>query len=104
MATAKKARKSSTRAKGSSEMKIAGLELDKSSSAWDACVSNLLKMNFLSSPSACVKLVDHIHQAGDLGTFLSFSLVVWICRRLRRHNGLVSRVFASNHGYLEGFG
>ena len=37
-------------------------------------MSDLLKTNFLSSPSGCVKLVDHIHQASDLGTFSSLSL------------------------------
>lgn len=61
-------------------------------------------MNFMSSSSTCIKLVNHIHQAGDLDTFLSFSLVVWIRHRLRRHGGFVFRVLASNHGYLEGFG
>ena len=37
-------------------------------------MSDLLKMNFLSSPSACAKLVDQIRQASDLGTFSSLSL------------------------------
>ncbi|CAL9003191.1 unnamed protein product [Prunus brigantina] len=47
----------------------------KSSSATgDASMSDLLKMNFLSSPSACAKLVDQIRQASDLGTFSSLSL------------------------------
>lgn len=34
---------------------------------------DLLKMNFLSSLSTSAKLVDHIHQASDLGTFSSLS-------------------------------
>lgn len=38
------------------------------------CVSNLFKMNFLSSPYVCTKLVDHIHHAGDFSIFSSFSL------------------------------
>lgn len=36
-------------------------------------MSDLLKTNFLSSPSACAKLADHIHQASDIGTFSSLS-------------------------------
>ncbi|CAL2278388.1 unnamed protein product [Prunus armeniaca] len=40
----------------------------------DACMSNLLKTNFLSSPCAYVKLVDHIHYVGELSTFSSLSL------------------------------
>ncbi|CAL9000448.1 unnamed protein product [Prunus brigantina] len=44
------------------------------SSAGDERISNLLKTNFLSSLSVCPKLVDHIHQANDLDTFLSLSL------------------------------
>ncbi|CAL2265795.1 unnamed protein product [Prunus armeniaca] len=45
-----------------------------SNSTGDACVYDMLKANFLSSQSACVKLVDHIHQASHLGTFSSLSL------------------------------
>lgn len=48
-------------AKGSSKMRAAGPKVDMSNSIGDACVSDMLKMNFLSSQSACVKLVDHIH-------------------------------------------
>ncbi|CAL9028653.1 unnamed protein product, partial [Prunus brigantina] len=43
------------------------------SSVGDEHLSDLLKMNFLSSPSACAKLVDHIHQASALDTFSSLS-------------------------------
>ncbi|CAL9011913.1 unnamed protein product [Prunus brigantina] len=49
-------------------------KLDKFSSVGDGCVFDLLKMNFLSRPSACFKLVDHIHQASDLDAFSSLSL------------------------------
>ncbi|VVA33509.1 PREDICTED: LOC110760952 partial [Prunus dulcis] len=73
MAAAKKVRESSTRANGSSKIRIAGPKINKSNSTGDACVSDMLKVNFLSSPSACVKLVDQIHQA-HLGTFSSLSL------------------------------
>ncbi|KAI5313021.1 hypothetical protein L3X38_042195 [Prunus dulcis] len=36
--------------------------------------AEMLKMNFLSSSSTCVELVDHNHQARDFDTFSSFSL------------------------------
>ncbi|CAL9019534.1 unnamed protein product, partial [Prunus brigantina] len=68
MAAAKETRESSPRAKGSFVTSVADPKVDKSSLARDAIVSNLLKMNFLSSPSACFKLVDHIHQVSDLET------------------------------------
>ncbi|CAL8094025.1 unnamed protein product [Prunus armeniaca] len=55
-------------------MQTIGPKVDKSNSVGDACVSDLLNTNFLSSASACVKLVDHIHQISDLGTFSSLSL------------------------------
>ncbi|CAL9018646.1 unnamed protein product [Prunus brigantina] len=55
-------------AKGSSATSAADPKVDKSTSEKDAGVSNLLKMNFLSSPSTCAELVDQIRQAGDLGT------------------------------------
>ncbi|CAL2266685.1 unnamed protein product [Prunus armeniaca] len=61
MANTKNARESSTRVNGSSEMLMTDPNIDKSNPGQDACVSNLFKMNFLSNPSACVKLVDHIH-------------------------------------------
>ncbi|CAL2277269.1 unnamed protein product [Prunus armeniaca] len=70
----KKVRESSVRAKGSSTISAADPKMDKSSPEGDACVSDLLKMNFLSSLSACFKLVDHIHKASDLDTFSSLSL------------------------------
>lgn len=44
------------------------------SSVRDEHVSDLLKLNFLSSLFACAKLADRVHQASDLGTFLSISL------------------------------
>ena len=37
-------------------------------------MSDLLKTGFLSSPSACVKLVDHVYRAGDLCAFSSLPL------------------------------
>ncbi|CAL2270491.1 unnamed protein product [Prunus armeniaca] len=74
LAEAKKMRESSARAKGSSSETAVGPKVDKSSPAGDACVSDLLKTNFLSNPSSCAELVDHIRQAGDLGTFSSLSL------------------------------
>ena len=61
MAAAKEVRDSSAQAKGHSDTRTASPKVDKPSTTWDACVSDLLKMNFLSSPSACAKLVDHIH-------------------------------------------
>ncbi|CAL8083190.1 unnamed protein product [Prunus armeniaca] len=74
LAEAKKMRESSARAKGSSSATVVGPKVDKSNPAGDACVSDLLKTNFLSNPSSCAELVDHIRQAGDLGTFSSLSL------------------------------
>ncbi|CAL8151499.1 unnamed protein product [Prunus armeniaca] len=74
LAEAKKMRESSARAKGSSSATAVGPKVDKSNSAGDACVSDLLKTNFLLNPSSCAELVDHIRQAGDLDTFSSLSL------------------------------
>ncbi|CAL8154981.1 unnamed protein product [Prunus armeniaca] len=74
LAEAKKMRESSARAKGSSSATAVEPKVDKSNPAGDACVSDLLKTNFLSNPSSCAELVDHIRQAGDLGTFSSLSL------------------------------
>ncbi|CAL8136501.1 unnamed protein product [Prunus armeniaca] len=78
LAEARKARESSARAKGSSAMLVADPKMDKSSPAGDACVSDLLKTHFLSSPSSCAELVDQIRQAGDLGKkhFISFKKAV----------------------------
>ncbi|KAL6276769.1 hypothetical protein ACE6H2_020370 [Prunus campanulata] len=61
MKVAKKSKKSSTRVKGSSETRTAGPKVDMSNFARDACVSDLLKMNFLSSQSTCVKLSEQIN-------------------------------------------
>ncbi|CAL9000264.1 unnamed protein product [Prunus brigantina] len=74
MAATKKARESSARLKGSSEIQITNPKANKSNPTGDTGVSDLLKTNFLSSPYAYVKLVDHIHQASNLGTFSSLSL------------------------------
>ncbi|CAL8091058.1 unnamed protein product [Prunus armeniaca] len=71
---AKKARESFAWAKGSSATSAADPNVDKSTPAEDAGVSDLLKTNFLSSPSTCAQLVHQIRQAGDLGTFPSLSL------------------------------
>ncbi|BBG97113.1 hypothetical protein Prudu_006131, partial [Prunus dulcis] len=74
LAEAKKMRESSTRVKGSSSTSAVGPRVNKFSSVGDACVSDLLKMNFLSNPSSCAELVDHIRQVCDLGTFSCLSL------------------------------
>ncbi|KAL6279416.1 hypothetical protein ACE6H2_016297 [Prunus campanulata] len=74
MAAAEKMRESSVQVKGSSTTSTANPEVHKSNPAGDASVFDPLKMNLLSSMSACFKLVDHIHQAGDLDTVLSLSL------------------------------
>ncbi|CAL2229429.1 unnamed protein product [Prunus armeniaca] len=63
---AKKARESFAWAKGSSATSAADPKVDKSTPAEDAGVSDLLKTNFLSSPSTCAELVHQIRQAGDL--------------------------------------
>ncbi|CAL2246525.1 unnamed protein product [Prunus armeniaca] len=74
LAEARKARESSARTKGSSVTSATDPKVDKSSPVGDAGVSDLLKTQFLSSPSSCAELVDQIRQAGDLGTFSSLSL------------------------------
>ncbi|CAL8167146.1 unnamed protein product [Prunus armeniaca] len=68
MAVAKKTREPSPWAKGSPATLAVDPKVEKSSPAGDAGVSDLPKTNFLSSLSAYFKLVDHIHQAGDLET------------------------------------
>ncbi|CAL8089065.1 unnamed protein product [Prunus armeniaca] len=73
MTAVKKRRGSSARAKGSSAKDP---KVDKPSPAKDAGVSNLLKKNFLSSPSTCAQLVDQIRQASDLAPS-------WISRLLK---------------------
>ncbi|KAI5322914.1 hypothetical protein L3X38_031986 [Prunus dulcis] len=50
-----------TQAKSSSATSAADPKMDKSTVAGDACMSDMLKMNFLSSPSTCGELVDQIH-------------------------------------------
>ncbi|CAL8095405.1 unnamed protein product [Prunus armeniaca] len=74
LAEARKARESFARTKGSSATSATDPKVDKSSPAGDAGVSDLLKTQFLSSPSSCAELVDQIRQAGDLGAFSSLSL------------------------------
>ncbi|KAI5351589.1 hypothetical protein L3X38_004480 [Prunus dulcis] len=74
MLTAKKTRESSARVNGSSATSAADPKVDKSSRTRDASMYDLLKTKFLSSLSACFKLVDHIHQASDLDTSSSLSL------------------------------
>ncbi|VVA39347.1 PREDICTED: LOC110760952 partial [Prunus dulcis] len=63
---AKKARESSTRAKDSSKTQTAGPKVDKCNFTKDVCVYDLIVTNFLSSPSTCIKLVDHIYQLSEL--------------------------------------
>ncbi|CAL2230020.1 unnamed protein product [Prunus armeniaca] len=53
---ARKARESSARTKGPSATSAADPKVDKSSPSWDAGVSDLLKTQFLSSPSSCAEL------------------------------------------------
>ncbi|CAL8130888.1 unnamed protein product [Prunus armeniaca] len=55
-------------------MSTADSKVDKSSLGGDAGVSNLLKMNFLSSASIGAELVDQIRQADEISTFSSLSL------------------------------
>ncbi|CAL2247521.1 unnamed protein product [Prunus armeniaca] len=59
LAEDKKMRASSAQAKGSSVSAV-DPKVNKSSPAGDACVSDLLKTDFLSNPSSCAELVDHI--------------------------------------------
>lgn len=65
-ATVKRARESFSRTKSPLITQTAGSGVGDSS-AGDERMSDLLKTNFLSSLSACTKLVDHVHQASDLG-------------------------------------
>ncbi|CAL2271150.1 unnamed protein product [Prunus armeniaca] len=75
LAEATKARESFARTKGSSATSVADpLEVRLAEATGDAGVSDLLKTQFLSSPSSCAELVDQIYQAGDLGAFSSLSL------------------------------
>ena len=74
LAESKRMRESSGRAKGSSATSAVGSKVDRPNPTGGACVSNLLKTNFLSSSSPCAELVNHVHQAGELGTLSSLSL------------------------------
>ncbi|CAL9018641.1 unnamed protein product [Prunus brigantina] len=74
LAEGKKARESSAQAKGSNAMPAANPKVGKFNPIGDAGVSDLLKMNFLSSLSTCAELVNHIRQGGYLDTFSSLSL------------------------------
>lgn len=75
MVVARKARELSAQAKSSTSAQAEGPKVGKPCSATgDVCVSDALKMNFLSSPSACAKLIDLLHQASDLSTFSNLSL------------------------------
>ncbi|KAI5316642.1 hypothetical protein L3X38_036349 [Prunus dulcis] len=93
MATAKKTRQSSVRAKGFFATSTVDPKVDKSSSARDAGVSDMLKTNFLSSSSTCAELVDQIHQDGDLDAYF----------RLERQNADISlsydKLFARFRAY-----
>ncbi|CAL9007615.1 unnamed protein product [Prunus brigantina] len=73
-AEGKKTRESSARVKRSSSASVVNPKVNKSSPVGNACIYDLLKPNFLSNPSSCAELVDHIRQASDLGTFSSLSL------------------------------
>ncbi|CAL8160222.1 unnamed protein product [Prunus armeniaca] len=64
---AKKARESFAWAKGSSATSAADPKVDKSTLAEDAGVSDLLKTNFLSSPSTCVELVQFLLLQKEVG-------------------------------------
>ena len=74
MAAAKKTRESSARVKGSFVTLVANPKVDKSSPTGDADMSDMLKSNFVLSPSICAELVDQIRQASDLGIFSSLFL------------------------------
>ncbi|CAL2256023.1 unnamed protein product [Prunus armeniaca] len=73
---AKKARASFALAKGSHAVLAANLEVGKFNPVGDASISDLLKMNFLSSMSTCSQLVNHIRQAGDLDTLFGARLLL----------------------------
>ncbi|CAL8162509.1 unnamed protein product [Prunus armeniaca] len=65
-AAVKRARESFSRTKSPLVTQTASLRVGDSS-VGDKSMSDLLKTNFMSSLSACTKLVDHVHQASDLG-------------------------------------
>ncbi|CAL2229328.1 unnamed protein product [Prunus armeniaca] len=91
MAVAKNTGESSTWGKGSSATSAVDHKVDTSSPTGDVGVSDLLKMTFLLSPFACVKLVDHIHRAGGLDTF-STSFV-------KKNAKLANKLFAEQNRY-----
>ncbi|CAL8087420.1 unnamed protein product [Prunus armeniaca] len=91
MAVAKNMGESSTWGKGSSATSAVDPKVDTSSPAGDVGVSDLLKMTFLLSPFACVKLVDHIHPAGGLDTFSSIFLEK---QRKATNTKLANKLFA----------
>ncbi|CAL2228791.1 unnamed protein product [Prunus armeniaca] len=77
MAAVMKGKESFAQAKISTSARGDGPKVDKPSSIWDACISDLLNTNFLLSSFACVGLVDHLRQVGDLGIFSSLSPAIW---------------------------
>ncbi|KAI5349222.1 hypothetical protein L3X38_002109 [Prunus dulcis] len=70
---AKRAKESSARAKSPPIARTAGPGIGDSSAGGEP-VSDLLKTGFLSSPSACAKLADHVYRAGDLCAFSNHPL------------------------------
>ncbi|KAI5330168.1 hypothetical protein L3X38_029566 [Prunus dulcis] len=70
---AKRAKESSVRVKSPPIARTAGPGIGDSSAGGEP-VSDLLKTGFLSSPSACAKLADHVYRAGDLCAFLNLPL------------------------------
>ncbi|CAL2239888.1 unnamed protein product [Prunus armeniaca] len=74
MVMAKKAKELSAQAKSLTSARADGPKVDKPSYVGHVSMSDLLKMNFSSSSSICAKLVDHLHQANDVGPFSILSL------------------------------
>ncbi|CAL2258954.1 unnamed protein product [Prunus armeniaca] len=72
-AASKKAKESSARAKSPPVARTAGLGIGDNSVGGEP-VSDLLKTGFLSSPSACAKLANHVYRAADLCAFSSLPL------------------------------
>ncbi|CAL2271694.1 unnamed protein product [Prunus armeniaca] len=72
-AASKKAKESSARAKSPPVARTAGLGISDNSVGGEP-VSDLLKTGFLSSPSTCAKLADHVYRAADLCAFSSLPL------------------------------
>lgn len=70
---ANRAKELLARAKSHSAVRTIGQRVSDSSVGGEY-VSDLLKIDFLSSPSVCAKLVDQVYQVGDLNTVSSFSL------------------------------